>query len=355
MSTATDKRRSSLEAKMPPGTSPIPWPWSALAVASLQINIPAFALNLTAPLLEVTDFDSSQVIIRVAVDKEVTTLITLKGRLIENGRKFQPEEFGWQIELEQETPRAEFVASTIQVALSLAGNVQFRIPEYALDCQLNFEMPLSSISKKLQDRQTAYRLMVIERATNRRFLLPQSYSGDTVAAISFAYHAIVDRSFAWPFGTVQIPMPAAPENLDLLSLDQQPTRYPLPPTPTSRILLGQVIPLGHEIITIEDGIVERKDEVREEMSRNDGHLVTVEVSSLSGQVRYELPEAPRLPAAPWEAKIQTLVDLEERLALKLAARYHALAASTLAHLTEEAKAEITARPELDENAYLMND
>jgi hypothetical protein len=121
------------------------------------------------------------------------------------------------------------------------------------------------------------------------------------------------------------------------------------------VLLGQEISLGHETVIIEDGIVEDRDRIIQEMSSNDGHNVEVKFRSLTGQIRYELPEAPRLPVAAWDPIIQKLIDLEEKLALELAARYHALAASTLANLTEEEKAEITSRPELGEDAYLMAD
>lgn len=169
---------------------------------------------------------------------------------------------------------------------------------------------------------------------------------------SALYHAIVERRCIWPLnGTVTIFIPALQENLEWLSLHQQPTRYQLPPTLTSRTLLGQEIPLGHETVIIEDGIVEDRDHIIQEMLSNDGHSVEVKLRSLSGQIRYELPEAPRLPVAAWDQKIQMLIDLEDKLVDSLANRYHALAASTLVNLTDEEKAEITARPELDEEAF----
>lgn len=97
--------------------------------------------------------------------------------------------------------------------------------------------------------------------------------------------------------------------------------------------------------------MEDRDHIIQEMLSNDGHSVEVKLRSLSGQIRYELPEAPRLPVAAWDQKIQMLIDLEDKLVDSLANRYHALAASTLVNLTDEEKAEITARPELDEEAF----
>lgn len=90
------------------------------------------------------------------------------------------------------------------------------------------------------------------------------------------------------------------------------------------------------------------------MARNDGHEVKVVVRSLSGQGRYDFPDAPRLPDAAWDQRIQTLISLESLLDAKLVACYHALAAATLSNLTEEEKAEVTIRPELGE-AFLIED
>ncbi|MFN7947138.1 MAG: hypothetical protein U0Z53_17430 [Blastocatellia bacterium] len=352
MNTEIISHRSSATARVIAGSFAFPLLPSAAEEISLQIQVPDFGLGLTASLREKPDFDSRRLLVQVLIDDDVIAVMTMTGRLTENGSKFRPEEIDWQVRLEEENPRAEFVASTLQAVFGLTDGLRLRIPEYQIDYRLNFEMPLSSVIWMLQRRQAAYRLMVIERATEREFLLPPHFSGDDAETISFLYHAIVERHCIWPLnGTVTIFIPALQENLEWLSLHHQPARYQLPPTLASRTLLGQEIPLGRETVIIEDGIVEDLDRIIQEMSSNDGHRVEVKLRSLSGQIRYELPESPRLPVAAWDKKIQMLIDLEDKLVDSLANRYHALAASTLANLTDEEKAEITARPELDEEAF----
>jgi len=78
------------------------------------------------------------------------------------------------------------------------------------------------------------------------------------------------------------------------------------------------------------------------------------IRSLTNQALFELPEAPRLPLNPWDSRIQSLIDLERELDSRLIERYHALAASTLAGLSEEERARVTRRVELDEEAFLID-
>jgi hypothetical protein len=68
-----------------------------------------------------------------------------------------------------------------------------------------------------------------------------------------------------------------------------------------------------------------------------------------------LQNAPRLREPGWDPSIQALIDLEPQLDARLADRYNALAASTLDDLTEEEKRDVTARPELDEAAFILSD
>jgi hypothetical protein len=79
------------------------------------------------------------------------------------------------------------------------------------------------------------------------------------------------------------------------------------------------------------------------------------VSSRSGLGLYETPEAPRLPESAWDSKLEALASLEEALDEELIERYSALAAATLSGATEEEKALMTARPELDVDAFSTED
>lgn len=80
----------------------------------------------------------------------------------------------------------------------------------------------------------------------------------------------------------------------------------------------------------------------------DGHEVEGQVRSLTGTALMETLEAPRLPADAWDPSEQALIALEPILSARLADQYNSLAASTLEGLSEEEKAELTARPEFDE-------
>ncbi len=148
--------------------------------------------------------------------------------------------------------------------------------------------------------------------------------------------------------------PATDEWLNrLIDLDRYDA-FTRGPDPLSKTLFGVKIALGDEILTIEDKIIEDFDKVQKELACNDGHQVAVVIRSLSGQGRYEFLNPPRLPDRPWEPMIEMLADLESHLDARLVERYHALAAATLSGLTEEEKAAVTARPELDESAFLID-
>ena len=79
--------------------------------------------------------------------------------------------------------------------------------------------------------------------------------------------------------------------------------------------------------------------------------MAVNVRSRIGVAHYSVPDAPRLPAKGWNGDLQMLIDMEGQLDAALVGRYNDLAAATLDGLTDEQKAAITARPELDEEAF----
>jgi hypothetical protein len=108
-------------------------------------------------------------------------------------------------------------------------------------------------------------------------------------------------------------------------------------------------------VLIEDGVIQNREEVKRELSRLDGHIVPVKIRPLSRKGRYRLPNAPRLPSAPWDEEIEAYINLEDQLNERLTARYNELAASTLAGLSSEEIEAVTAQPVLDENAHLISD
>lgn len=324
----------------------------SLSEISLQIDVPDFACSLAFQLTDlISEMESGKVILRAAIDSDSSLILTFTGDLFSKEDKFQINQVGLNIETETKLARSDFIITSLRAMFSLAAHIYLRIPELQLDLGLKFDEPLLAISQMLRRRQIAYRIMVIERATGYRFQLPLDISGEEVKDIFLIYHAIVERSFNWPIDSITVFFPALEEWHQRLIVSSQLNSFSLGPDPITRILFSKEIFLGEGTVTVEDKSVENFDEVLQELADNDGHTVPITIRSLTGRGRYDLPEAPCLPTMPWDEKIQGLVDLEEQLDEALVARYHALAASTLEGLTEEEKIAITARPELDEQAF----
>lgn len=225
--------------------------------------------------------------------------------------------------------------------------MRFQLAEADLNLDLGFNLPLLEISKALQRRQTHFRLMIIERATNIECWLPQiGFSGQETGLIGFIYRAIVERSFLWSFDTYSFFLPASEETLKRLEPLNKPASKPFYLENVEETLLGKPILLGSMRVIVADAVIENADEVRKNLMINDGRPVEIVVRSLSGQSRYEFPTAPILPTNIWEPNIQQLIDLESKLDSLLCEKYNQLAAATLAGLTDKQIKEVTKRPKL---------
>src|SRR5256885_3285866 len=319
---------------------------------SLQINVPDFGCPLAFLITEVnSEMESGTVVLRAAIDSDSTIVLTLKGELFREDDRFHIQQVGLNIETTAKLARSDFILTTLRAIFSLAEQVQLQIPELQLDLSLKFDAPLLEISQVLRRRQTAYRIMVIERATGLEFQLPLNISGEQVSDIFLAYHAIIEHSFDWTIKSITLPLLATEEWLARLNDLNRLNSYTFGPDLITKTIFGKRILLGKGFLTVENIFIEEFDKIKQELARNDGHTVPVVVRSLSGHGRYDFPEAPRLPSAPWDEKIQGLINLEGQLDVALVKHYHSLAASTLEGLTEEEKTAITARPELDESAF----
>jgi len=319
----------------------------------LYLAVPGFPFELKAPIISLRPAHNA-VVIQAAVDRGVRVVLSVEGTLIEGKDRLQPEQANLRIELDGDRPRCEFVAATLHAVLGLATEkVQCQVPEIGLDLTMSFELsPPRLVSQMLRRRQLGYRLMVIERATGTRFTLSESVSGADAVAADFIYHALVDRSFVKSVAKPVVPARATPMWLSQLTPYDRVAFRKLGPVHIAPQLFGQPIALGPATVIIERGKIQRPAEIRRELELADGHPVDLEIQSCDGRVKYEFPEAPHLPANPWDPTVKALVDLEPKLADRLAERYHALAAATLADLTEEEKQLVTARPELTEDGFL---
>lgn len=330
------------------GSAPISLP-SLQPDSHFSIITPEIPYTLEAPLAAPPIIENDRIIAKFSVDSSVDLDLTLTDKRVENENRFQDVQYSLFFQIKEPRPRAHFIVATHMAVIGLIGkfNLQISKPEVSLD--INSELPLLEISKLLHRRQFTYRLMVIEEATGKQFLLPPKISEKEIEKIAFVYHAIVDRSFIWTGESFKSSVPATQDYIHLL--DQ-----PFPGSHVEAIsetVLGQSIDLGRVTVTTEDLVIKNLDEVREQLEARDGCQITLEIHSLSGQSKYEFKEIPYSSSISWEPKIQALIDLESYLDTAIAERYHALAAATLEGLTEEEKAGVTARPELDEDAFTI--
>lgn len=240
-----------------------------------------------------------------------------------------------------------FVTYTLFALLGLSRKVDLRlhVPGIEPVISLRFETPLLAISKYLQSRQIAYKVMVIEQAAHQQFTFPTTRSALEVATISFVYEVIAKRSFLWPdnYDGRMIPLPATPEGLNELLALKQTKDLTFGPLPLTKTLFGKTLFLGVGTATVLDAAIEVDDESKGAMERGDGRDVQVRVRSMSGRMRYHLPDAPRISDEHWDRNTKALIDIEPQLDAALVERYNTLAAATLAGLTEDEKARVTAR------------
>lgn len=327
----------------------------ALPHFSLTITASGLSYNLEAPLIGDPIIDNEKFIAKFAVDRQVVLIVTLFGERIGVGREFRASRYLLNCRRTEPRVRAEFVRSSILAILGFAGKIALRIPDLGIDTFLVFNLPLREISHQLQLRQLASRLMVIEQATGKQFSLPEITSSPELDFSNRVYRAIVDRAFVGPIDPIEHEVPALIEVLPWFESYDGVTQQVFGPLPTSTNLFNQTISLGNARIVVDDAFIVDGERVRNELSANDGHLVKVVISSRSGQALYETPEAPQVVGSNWDSTVKLLISLEEQLDQGLAERYHALAASTLEGLTEDRRAEITTGPELDPEAFSLDD
>jgi len=352
----SDVMRSPLPAYAPTVLSGVMTvPPSRLGSVSLKIVISDLNFAIDAGVLQSKqDQDASEFSLTVSIAENVEAKIVLGGTTAEDETSFEIREVLFRLAPTEDGAEADFVASTLNAALTLSHRVHFQMPGMGLDLVLGFALPLIEISRLLQSRQTSHRLMTIERATGIRFDLPKgAFSRTDIAATIFVYRAIVDRAFTYHL-TTGLPkvVEANEEGAKRLKSLQESRVVIFGPEDMYKGLLGVEIPLGRMTVKIQDPYIEDLDRVRDEVAQGDGHPVTVLFRSATNQALFELPDAPRLPSNPWEERIQAFIDLERELDSRLIERYHALAAGSLAGLTDEERKRVTTRPQLNKSSLL---
>jgi hypothetical protein len=312
----------------------------AEALDYLQIQLLDIGLSISAPITHLTyDQSAATVDVVAMIDQSARISVTLGGEVVAEGTEFSPREISLRITPTDHFAQAEFVASTLTAALALGGAAAVRLMGEDVRFR-GFDIPVARISDLLRSRETSLRLMVIGAAMRVEFEFPPQLSGAEIQAIDFVRHAILDRTFTWPTPRHPLILPANELNLRRFQSASKPARIVIP-WPTTVEILGHEIPLGTTRVIMEGAVIEDLDQVVNEVSRLDGHVVQAYVRSLEGRATIECPEAPTLPEHPWTENETALMSLEEQLCSRLTERYNALAAGTLQGLSEEEKNELT--------------
>jgi hypothetical protein len=315
---------------------------------SLRLLISDFNISIDGAVVELSqDKDVGQILVRVGFEENVEAIIILSGSNTRNGGSFEIEEVAFRLAPTEDCAQADFVASTLNAALALSQRVQIQMPEAGLDLALGFDLPLIEISRLLQTRQTSYRLMTIEKGTGIQFDLPrEGFSGNDIGSINFAFRSIVERRFVFLLNFVQVYVESSEDGAERLESLKESDELTFGPNPVAKSILGIEIGLGPQTVSISDPFIEALERVQQEVMRRDHHIVPVVIRSQTNQAIYELPEAPRLATDAWGNHTQHLINLERELDSHLFERYNALAAGSLAGLTEEEKELVTQRSEI---------
>jgi len=329
------------------GTLNLPFP-DASPSATVEFDFPEFDYSFNAPLIDLTFTpDSRQVVVRVAIDESVTMVWRLSGEPAPEGGKMLLKDAAFEFEMESRRPRAEFVADTVKALLYLAGPIRLRIPGVRFDGELNFEAPLKEASDLLAHRHAAYRLMLIGCAFNQEIPVPAELSDWDMQDISFALHAIIDRSFTWGFMRKQLPVRDEGEVRKMLESGENPFYLHLELDDFCLKLPGRSLSAGRTTIKIEEARILNAGEIKRQLESPNGRGLQAFMPALSGVAECQFHDAPRLPEMEWDERIAEFIDLKAPFDERICDAYNRLAASTLAGLTEEQIAEITAPLEFE--------
>jgi hypothetical protein len=321
---------------------------------SFEIEFPQFVCGFKLKIVDIDwSLTSDKVVLLIQLGKDISLTAKLFGRWEgQENPLFYLENLGLGLNQKSETPIANFLTSTLWAMLSLSPEIKIRIPDFDYDLTTSFESSLEDARQRLEQRQLAYRLMVIEKALNHSISYPNKFIyGEEVEIIAYAYHSIVHRTFDWFWTPTKLPLFAVEENLSFFPKTTKPSSISLSPMAVIKNLFGKEINLGFHKGEITDAVIDNYEEAKEALLKLDGNIVELELRSLSGIVHVEAVDTPNLPQQPWRREIQKLIDLDDQLDSMLLDKYFNLAASTLEGLDENQKRVVTERIELNADIF----
>lgn len=318
-------------------------------ISRCNISFSDFAEVFSFEIVDIAgDEFSGQIIFNLEREDRFFVHLKLNGFWeLENEPKFQLTDVDWSFEEKENNPTSAFVLNTFIATLCLSNKVKVEIPTIDYWFEVSVPSPLNKISEILQNRQLAYRLMVIEKAFQTSLPFPKRFiAGEEVENIAFCYHAIADRQFEWSCESFTLLPNATEDNLKYLPAENTPYHLSFPSLNEIRVIFNQQLLLGQFLIDIEKAVIENYEEVRNCFAKLNGQMVKVIIKPLNGKINYTSLNAPALAKNAWKSELQKLINLDEKLNSVFLDRYFKLAASTLEGLSDEQTDLITERPKL---------
>jgi hypothetical protein len=323
-----------------------------------ELEFDDFDVNFDFQIFDIKgSLESNEITFFLNLDNQIKVKAVLQGTWEKLKSDMEPSfhitNFGMSLYENLETPLSMFLNSTLWAMLGISSKFTIKFPmlnNYILTS--SFEMPIDEISKLLQERQIAYRLLVIETATGIK--LPFSHGfidGKDIENIAFCYKAIIEREFSWFSTPTIIPWQSNEESLTWLPESNEPSSVTFRPEPVVKSIFGIDIPLGLMAGKIDKAVIDNYEEAKEKLAKLDNKSVSIKQRSVDGTILMIAVNVPHLPQNPWTEKLKNLINIDSQLDEKVLERYFSLASSTLDGLTEKQKEEITERPELDEEAF----
>ena len=318
-----------------------------------ELAFPTFGYRLPVLMESILIADKQRLTLKIEVDEGVALVWRMTTKQTNNGERVILEGTVG-IELISDLTRAHFIAATLHALLMLDKSATLLAPEIRFSANTHFADSLRTVSEFLQRRQLAYRLMVAEKAFHQRLPVPSQLSESQRSDINFVHQAVAEKIFDWPFWQDSFALTVNEQTRTLLAGIDGMHPFVIEIGCLQHPLLGQSVSLGQVDVIVQNAAIINSDEVNRALQQPEGHAFQAIIRSLSGRASYQFFEAPALPANDWEPRIAELIALEDKLDEQFFQAVNQLAASTLADLTDEEIDEVTARPQLDEEAFSFN-
>ncbi len=319
-----------------------------------EVVFPDFDSSFDFEIIKIfQNLESNNIIFYLKLSKSLIIKAILSGYWTQQkDPEFYLQKFDIELEKKDETPVTVFLVSTFWAMLSLGEKVVFSIPNSDFNFTNSFDLPLDEIGILLQERQIAYRLMVIEKALKTSLPFPDGgIDSRDIENITFCCNAIVEREFDWLCKRLTFFPLSTTEYSDLLPPTNSPFLLTFPTGNEKKAIFGRSINLGQLLIEIDQAVVANYEEAKQKFLLLNGEPVEIVVKSMNGKMRFKTINVPTLSKNAFSREIQKLIDLEEKLDSMYFEKYLNSFSNAFEGLTDEQIQAITERPMLEEEAF----